>query len=523
MAEIDTILNSYNREDEERHAKEEAKRLELKYINLVGYPFAPDVLAILSEDKSYEFRAVTYLKVEDKVQVASDQPKNEKLQAFLKEFGVAAKLTFSVSYCSKTSIEYALSLYRVLNPKIVEKDVSVTEEAEDKFEEEIKSMGELKDKITKVSTTELLDVVFAGAAKLDASDIHIEPGETNLRIRYRIDGVLQDVTELPMASFHNLMSRIKYMAKLKLDITHPQDGRFTIKVFTQDIDIRVATLPTSYGEAVVMRLLPKNRDFISLDGLGFSEKALASIKAAIATPQGIIINTGPTGSGKTTTLYAILKELNKPGKKIITIEDPIEYRVEGIEQVQIVHEQKSLAGHEDAEALASREQTSFLDALKGCMRQDPDILMVGEIRDKETASVALQAALTGHLVLTTLHTTNAPAALARLADMGVEPYLLAGSINLIIGQRLVRKLHTECGGKGCAVCHNTGFKGRVAIIEVLKPGSEVEKLILEKAPLRSFEETAHKLGMETMHEDGMRKVEQGLTTKEEVDRVTRDE
>jgi type II secretory ATPase GspE/PulE/Tfp pilus assembly ATPase PilB-like protein len=481
-------------------------------------------MAIFPEDQSYAHRAVTYLKVDNKVQVASDHPQAEKLKAYLVEMGKTAKLTFSVSYCSKTSIEYALSLYRVLNPKIVEKEVAVTEEVEDKFEKEIKSMQELKDKISKVSTTELLDVIFAGAVKLDASDIHIEPGEENLRIRYRIDGVLQDVTELPMDAFHNLMSRLKYMAKLKLDITHPQDGRFAVKVMSQDIDIRVATLPTSYGEAVTMRLLPKNRDFISLDKLGFSEKALAAIKNAMAMPQGMIINTGPTGSGKTTTLYAILKELNQPGKKIITIEDPIEYRIEGIEQVQVVHEQKNIGRMEDnAEKIAEKEQTSFLDALKGCLRQDPDILMVGEIRDKETADIALQASLTGHLVLTTLHTTNAPAALARLADMGVEPYLLAGTINLIIAQRLVRKIHTECGGKGCTLCHNTGFKGRVAIIEVLKPGAEIEKLILEKAPLRSFEETAHKLGMETMHEDGLNKVKQGITIQEEVDRVTRDE
>jgi len=325
-----------------------------------------------------------------------------------------------------------------------------------------------------------------------------------------------------MATYHNLISRIKYLAKLKLDISRPQDGRFVVEVLSQEVDIRVATLPTTYGEAVTLRLLPKNKSFISIEKLGFSEKALAVIKEAITKPQGMIINTGPTGSGKTTTLYAILKVLNQPGKKIITLEDPIEYRIEGIEQVQIIHPEKERGGSEETETLAEREQTVFLDALKGCLRQDPDILMIGEIRDKETAEVTLQAALTGHLVLTTLHTTNAPAALARLTEMGIEPYLLAGTIDLIISQRLVRMIHKVCGGKGCEECHHTGFKGRLAIIEVLKPGAEIEKLVLEKAPLRSFEETAHKLGMETMLEDGMKKVAAGLTTKGEVERVTQE-
>ncbi len=522
MAEIDNILSNFQREDEEKHAQEEAKRLGLEYINLVGYPFAPDVLAIIPPAQSATHQVVSYLKVGEKVKVATDQPANEKLNQFLKDLSLATKLTFTISYCSKTSLEYSISLYRVLNPTVEEKKVEVTEQAESSFETEIQSMEKLKEKISTVSITELLDVVFAGAIKLDASDIHLEPGETNLRIRYRIDGVLQDVAELPMATYHNLISRIKYLAKLKLDITRPQDGRFVVEVLSQEVDIRVATLPTTYGEAVTLRLLPKNKSFISIEKLGFSEKALATIKEAITKPQGMIINTGPTGSGKTTTLYAILKVLNQPGKKIITLEDPIEYRIEGIEQVQIIHPEKERGGSEEAETLAEREQTVFLDALKGCLRQDPDILMIGEIRDKETAEVTLQAAMTGHLVLTTLHTTNAPAALARLTEMGIEPYLLAGTIDLIISQRLVRMIHKVCGGKGCEECHHTGFKGRLAIIEVLKPGAEIEKLVLEKAPLRSFEETAHKLGMETMLEDGMKKVAAGLTTKEEVERVTQE-
>jgi len=504
MPDIDLQLQSMAREDEEKHAKEAAKRLKLPYINLVNYSFAPDVMAIIPEAQANALGVVAYLKAANTVRVASNNPQNPALKKLLDDLKIATKNEFLVSFCSPTSIRYGLGLYSILVPaKPKEEKVEVTVEKETKFEEEIETLEQLKEKITKVSTSELLDVIFAGAIKLDASDIHIEPGEANFRIRYRIDGVLQEVAVLPMPAFHGLLSRLKYLAKLKLDITHPQDGRFEVRVLDTDVDIRVATLPTSYGEAVGLRLLPKDKKFLKLDNLGFPESVLKMIREAIKKPQGIIINTGPTGSGKTTTLYAMLQELNLPGKKIITLEDPIEYRIEGIEQIQISVDNK----------------TSFLEALRGSMRQDPDILMIGEIRDLETAKIALQSAMTGHLVLTTLHTNNAPAALARLVDLGVEPYLLAGSINLIIGQRLVRKVCPDCQGKGCEICRKTGFKGRMAIIEALVPGAEIEKLVREKAPLRTFEETAHQLGMQTMYEDGLNKVASGLTTKEEVERV----
>lgn len=505
--DIDLTLQNMAREDEERHTKEEAAKLGLPYINLVGYPFSPDVMAIVPKDKTQELGVVAYLRAADTVRLASNDPQNPELKKFIETLKVAAKAQFLVSYCSQTSIQYALKSYQVLLPaQPKEQKVEVTQEKESGFEKEIESLEALKEKIAKVSTTELLDVIFAGAIKLDASDIHIEPQEKTFRIRYRIDGVLEEIAELPMTIFHSLVSRLKYLSKLKLDVTHPQDGRFEIKVLTSDVDIRVATLPTSYGEAFGLRLLPKDKQFLSLDGLGFSKDVLDKINHAITLPQGMIVNTGPTGSGKTTTLYAILQKLNEPGKKIITLEDPIEYRIKGIEQIQI----------------KADEETSFMDALKGSLRQDPDILMVGEIRDGETAKIALQAAMTGHLVLTTLHTNNAPAALARLVDIGVEPFLLAGSINLILGQRLVRKIHKVCGGKGCAKCRNSGFKGRIAIIEAVVPEEKIEKLIRDKAPLRTFEETAHQLGMKTMYEDGLDKIAKGLTTKEEVERVIKE-
>ncbi|MBM2821212.1 MAG: gspE, partial [Candidatus Berkelbacteria bacterium] len=256
MPDIDMTLQHMARDDEERHAKEAAKKLSLPYINLVSYPFAPDVMAIIPEEMALTHSVVAYLKAENVVRVASNNPQNTNLKKFLDDLKVATKNDYPISYCSDTSINYALTMYKMLVPKVQEGKVEVTEEKEQSFEKEIKTLSDLKEKITKVSTTELLDVVFAGAIKLDATDIHIEPGEQTFRIRYRIDGVLQDVTELPQAAFHAILSRIKYLAKLKLDVTHPQDGRFEIKVLEQDVDIRVATLPTSYGEAVGLRLLP---------------------------------------------------------------------------------------------------------------------------------------------------------------------------------------------------------------------------------------------------------------------------
>lgn len=507
MPDINLTLQHMAREDEEKHAQTKASSLGLPYINLVGYPVAPEVLAIIPQDQAIANSVVAYLRAGELIRVASDNPENPELKPFLDNLSQASKNKFALSFCSTTSLQYAISLYRVLNPETPkEQKVEVTKEKESNFEEEIKTFEALKQKIAKVSTTELLDVIFAGAIKNDATDIHLEPQETYFKIRFRIDGVLQEVAQLPTESYHQILSRIKYLSKLKLDVTSPQDGRFEVSVLKQDIDIRVATLPTSYGEAVVLRLLPKRKDFVNLENLGFSSNITQLIQDAITKTQGMILNTGPTGSGKTTTLYAILQKLNQPGKKIITLENPIEYRIDGIEQIQI-----------DAE-----NKVGFLDALKGSLRQDPDILMVGEIRDAETANIALQAAMTGHLVLSTLHTNNAPAALARLAEMGIPPYLLAGSINLIISQRLVRTICSNCQGKGCEVCHQSGYKGRTAIVEALVPSKEIEQLIYQKAALRDFEETAHNLGMKTMFEDGLEKVAAGITTKEEVERVAKD-
>ncbi len=507
MADIDLTLQQFAREDEERHAKEEAAKLKLPYINLVGYPITPEILNLIPRDSALNHNLIAYLRAGNIVRVATHQENITALTEVIRTLSVAAKLEFKLSYASESSMRYGLSLYDILLPeKPKEEKVQVTAEGQKNFALEIKSFADLKEKILKVSTTEFLDVIFAGATVNDATDIHLEPQENNFRIRFRIDGVLHDVAELPSETHHKVISRIKYLAKLKLDKTTPQDGRFEVKVGDESVDIRVATLPTTYGEAVVMRLLPKSKRFVTLEGLEFNQEVLKAINNAILKPQGMILNTGPTGSGKTTTLYAMLQKLNQPGRKIITLENPVEYKIRGIEQIQIDTENK----------------VGFLEALKAALRQDPDIMMIGEIRDHETAEIALQAAMTGHLVLTTLHANNAPSALARLVEMGIEPYLLAGSINLILGQRLVRKICTNCNGKGCETCRKTGYKGRTAIVEALVPSKEIEELITKRAALRTFEETAHKLGMKTMYEDGMEKVSKGITSREEVERVTKE-
>lgn len=506
--QLDKTLNRIGHEDEEREAQGIAQSIGLPYVNLSSYPIEPKVLMLIPEEEAKKYRLVAFLRDNDnKVHLATDFPQNESLTSFIEGKSNDLNEDFLLSFTSKTGLDHSLDLYRTLAPdKAVDETVRVTEDLEKNFDAKLASIEELKSKITEVSTSDVLEVIFAGAIKNDASDIHLEPEENDLRVRFRVDGILQDVADLPNAVYKQVINRIKYLSKLKLDVDHPQDGRFTIDVSGEEVDIRVATLPATYGEAVVMRLLPKKKSFLTMENLGFRPDAQAAIDEATSKPQGMILNTGPTGSGKTTTLYAILHKLNKPETKIITMENPVEYRIDGIEQIQVDPE----------------NQTAFLDILKGSLRQDPNIMMIGEIRDGESASIALQSAMTGHLVLSTLHTNNAASAYARMIEIGVPPYLMAGTINLIIAQRLVRKIHDVCKGKGCEICNNTGFKGRVALVEVLKPTAEIEELIMRKASLREFEETAKKIGMKTMYQDGMEKIAAGITTVDEVNRVTQE-
>lgn len=376
----------------------------------------------------------------------------------------------------------------------------------------------------------LVNLLILRAVSEGASDVHIEPTEKNVRIRYRVDGIMHDVSTAPLYLLSSIVTRIKVMSKMDIAESRlPQDGRFELKVEGKSIDARVSSFPSIYGEALVMRLLDKSSVLIGLGELGFDDANLKRFEEAVKRPYGIILVTGPTGSGKTTTLYATLSHILSPEKNIMTIEDPVEYELAGIRQAQV----NLKAGLE------------FANALRSMLRQDPDVILVGEIRDVDTARVAIQAALTGHLVFSTLHTNDAPGSLTRLVDMGIEPFLTASAVAAAIAQRLVRTICSRCKvgyepakevlekigfdvkekvefyrGKGCKACHNTGYRGRTAIFEILLVDSKIQELILRSASSAEIRQAAIQAGMKTLRDDGLLKVRQGLTTIDEVMRVT---
>jgi len=406
------------------------------------------------------------------------------------------------------------------------------------LEKEIRNVPILKREIESVldkEITKILDTILGGSIKLETSDIHIEPKENEAKLRIRLDGILQDVLIFERKTYEALLSRIKLLSGMKLNIfDRPQDGRFSVLIEKLAIEIRTSTLPAEWGESIVMRILnPKS--LISLGELGLREDLLKIFKREIKKPNGMIIVTGPTGSGKTTTLYAILKEIQSPEIKIITIEDPIEYRLEGITQTQV----DPKAGYD------------FANGLRAIVRQDPDVILVGEIRDLETAQIAIQAALTGHLVLTTLHTNDAAGTIARLIALGEKPVNIAPAINMAVAQRLVRKVCKNCSvlekpsseefekisnglknlniniakdlkikkPKGCNDCNFTGYRGRIGIYEAFLVDDEMEKFILTSPSIAALREMAQKKGMVTVYQDGLLKVIDGITTIEEVERV----
>ena len=379
----------------------------------------------------------------------------------------------------------------------------------------------------------IVNGILIKAIKLGASDIHFEPYERTFRVRYRIDGVLRRDMSLPTQIKNAMTSRLKIMAKLDIaEKRLPQDGRIKLRMGKGgEMDFRVSSIPTLFGEKVVLRLLDKSALQLDMTKLGFEESSLADLKAAVHKPVGMILVTGPTGSGKTTTLYSALSELNKESENVITAEDPVEYNFMGINQVQM-HEEIGL---------------TFASSLRSFLRQDPDIIMVGEIRDFETAQIAVQAALTGHLVLSTVHTNDAPGTINRLIDMGIEPFLISSAVILILAQRLIRKICMDCRepvkvhpqllidlgippdevrslqvykGKGCSICNNTGYKGRVGLYEVMPMKEEIKELILSRASNSEIKKEAIRLGMKTLRQSGIMKIKEGVTTIEEVLRST---
>ena len=548
MPDIQQKLNALTRAQEERHTEELAKKLNLPYIDLLGYPLVEEILNIIPEELAIEHQIIPYLKVGKSVKIGIIDPSKKESNDYLDKLARSAGIVFVKTVISETSFYYGISIYEKIRKEKQSKEEVKVEEKKN-FEEEINDLKSASEALKKANTTKLLDLIVTGAYKTKSSDIHLEPRETDFLIRYRIDGILQDVVTLPQTQFKQLVSRIKYLAKLRMDIIdEPQDGRITMNLpESNEIDLRISIMPSTWGESIVIRLLGQEKSILSLDKLGIRPDALVAIREAISKPYGMILTSGPTGSGKSTTLYAILMELHKPGIKIITLENPVEYRIEGIEQSQV----KPGAGYE------------FVDGLRASLRQDPDVLMVGEIRDAETAEIAVQASLTGHLMISTIHANSAPAVFARLIEIGVKPFLLSGSINLIMAQRLVRKICQNCRetysprpeiwqevkkvllpikdrlnqkyqdiissenlptlihGKGCEACNKSGFLGRQQIIEVLVPDDEIESLIAKKGTIAEFEKIAAQKGMITMEQDGLIKALQGFTTIEEVWRVTK--
>lgn len=526
-------LEDEKRNIEERETQRRARSLGLEYVSLQSFPMDLTALGIFSEQEAKDTESVPFYKERHDVRIGTMNPNNLQLKAKLGE--MAGDWNVTLYLISQSSYLATMKFYsKVVRPTSTFRD-SVQFAAE-------QGSADLQTAVSKpgASASEILNAIFAKAVYQNSSDIHLEPEEKMIKVRFRVDGVLHDAAQLPKTMQHSVVSRIKLQAKLKLNIENEaQDGRFTVFNNGTPLDVRTSVLPSAYGEAIVMRLLGVGAVDLKIKDLGLTGKALDVVREQIAKPNGMVLTTGPTGSGKTTTLYAFLQELNAPGVKIITLEDPIEYKIQGIQQTPIDH-------HVDF---------NFAKGLRAILRQDPDILMVGEIRDPETAEVALQAALTGHVVLSTLHTNDASGAVPRLITMGVKPFTIAPAVNAIIAQRLVRRLCSECAepaelnaavlekvqqilnsvpknagvvvpdklqfyhSKGCDQCGGLGYKGRVGVYEVIEVNDVMRELILKDPSIIDIKKLARENGTVTMEQDGLLKALEKITDVEEVFRV----
>ncbi len=530
-------LDDLNRKMQEDEAKAKASSLGFPYVDLYNFPIDFNVLGIFTEEEAKAAQAVPFYKDQTDLRIAALEPSNAVLKQKLAELKVKNKV--SVYLVSKQSLQRTLLLYsKIIKPKPVQDEVVRIEKEKD-FAKEIEKIKKASSQKHE-SASDFAEIFFGAATQLRASDIHFEPEENFTKLRFRIDGVLQDILHLDKSLTYSLVTRLKILSKLKLNVTQTaQDGRLTFYYLQKPIDVRVSVLPSVYGEELALRLLGAGEASLKISELGFSQKNEEIIRKVLNQPNGMLITTGPTGSGKTTTLYACVNELNEPGVKIITLEDPVEYKLEGIVQTPIDY----------------THDFDFAKALRAVLRQDPDIVMVGEIRDKETAETAMQAALTGHLVLSTLHTNDAAGAIPRLINMGVKPFVIAPALSLAMAQRLVRKLCQRCKqparlspqimekinytlkkipasaqvslpktlqfyhGKGCKACGHIGYKGRVGIYELLENTEKIQKLIFEQASMSEFKKAAIEQGMVTMAQDGLLKALEGITDVEEVFRV----
>jgi type IV pilus assembly protein PilB len=498
-------------------------QLGIPHVILEKYYIDPEVAKIIPESLARRYNVIPIKKYKDMLTVAMSDPMNIFA---IDEIKMATGLGIQPAIASEEDIRSAIEYY--YGKQTAEKAIEDFKK-EYRIENNIELDRELLDQVNNAPVVRLVNSIIEQAVVNRASDIHIEPGDKKLRIRFRIDGELQEVMSTPMHTHGAVVARIKIMSNLNIaERRLPQDGRVEMDVAGKNLDLRISVLPTVYGEKVVIRLLDRGNFLMNKKQLGFTEDNIDKYNALIKAPYGIILVTGPTGSGKTTTLYTALRELNDASVNIITLEDPVEYRLEGINQVQI----NSKAG------------LTFANGLRSILRQDPNIIMVGEIRDEETANLAVRAAITGHLVLSTMHTNDAASSVVRLVDMGVEPYLVASSVMGVISQRLVRKVCLDCKeeyraseeelrilgiepgeniiiykGKGCNSCNGTGYKGRTAIHEIMMVTRKHRNLINERVSSDKLAQLSVDLGMKTLRDNCIELVLKGITTVEEMVKV----
>lgn len=544
--ELEAKLMELNMGQEERLARRRADMFRLPYADLFGYPLDAQSLKFIPQERAREAGAILFYKRGKDVRLATVNPEAEAFEKLWEELAVKIGFKPKIFVMSRHSLRLALGRYPEDENyvRLEEDEISVDAKEMEEFEAAMTDLGKLGERIGAVGPSKILKTVMAGSLKMRASDVHIEPKRNDARLRYRIDGVLQDIAVFALEGWKQMLSRVKVLSDLKLNVHDmPQEGGFVLRVEEQAYDIRTSILPGQFGEYIVMRILSRSDRAFDLKELGMKERDIQVVREQLKQSTGMILTSGPTGSGKTTTIAACLAEVNKPELKIITLEDPVEYRIAGIEQTEIDHE----SGY------------TFAVGLRSILRQDPDIIFVGEMRDKETAETSFNAAMTGHLVFSTVHANDAPGVVWRLIDLGIRAFVLAPALDLIVAQRLIRKVCSECAQEykpeaelkkriletmegvskeyfdpagldnpetkfkkatSCQACSGTGYIGRVGVFEIFAVHGELEELVLEKADSNKIRAAAMKQGMTTIAQDAYLKVIEGITTVEEVERIS---
>jgi len=527
-------------QSEEEIASQLAAECGLAYVDLNIFPVSSDDMRSISEEESRRYKMIVFQKAGKEHRIGVVNPTSQETISFIEKLKNENGWLIHLYVISNSSFNKIWKRYAAIPflENLESMQISLSGKDLDDFDKEFGNLLELKKRINEIPTSQIISIIMAGSVKMKASDIHFEPGEQEVRMRFRIDGELQDIASFPLDTYHFILSRIKMMGKMKINVRDiAQDGHFSVDIENGKINVRTNIIPGNHGESIVMRILSQADIMLGIEDLGLRGLAYERLQKEVSKPHGMILTTGPTGSGKTTTLYALVNKLNTAGVKIITIEDPIEYEVKNISQTQV----------------EKGRSYTFAEGLRAIVRQDPDVILVGEIRDDETADIAVNAALTGHLVLSTLHTNNAPASIPRFVELGIKPNLISPSVNAFIAQRLVRKLCPHCREEyaparetidsikkilsiispkakveipktveklyrpvGCSKCHNIGFKGRIGIFEILTITEPIEKLILEMGSEREITQAALEDGMITMAQDGILKAIEGLTSMEEV-------